>query len=360
MCAMVDADVMRASTDDVRSFGDRLLRSAGFVPHEASTIADLLVETSLRGVDSHGVVRFPIYARRCRAGGIVSPAPLDWIVDSGAVALLDAGSGAGQVAAMAAMERSIALARAHGVAAVGVRHSNHMGALASYADRIASAGLYGIVTTNASPQIAPTGGAEGLLGNNPIAIGAPAPGDNIVLDMANSVAARGKIRLHMAAGTPLPEGWARDAAGRPTTDPQTAMDGLLEPIAGPKGYGLVLMLDLLCGILTGSRSSEEVGELTPLDRPTGVGHFFLAIDIARFGSLETFGSRVATLRDRVHAARRAPGIDELYLPGEIEDRTAADRQREGLPMSRPMLADFRAAATECGVDVPDWIAAALA
>jgi LDH2 family malate/lactate/ureidoglycolate dehydrogenase len=359
MCAMQGSGLRDLSLDEVREFGRSLLVGAGMVEHEAQTIADLLVETSLRGVDSHGIVRFPMYARRCRAGGIVSPAPLTWVRDDGATSLLDAGSGAGHVAAMAATERVIGRASSHGIAAVGVRMSNHIGALASYVDRIAEAGHVGIVTTNASPQIAPTGGAEGLLGNNPLAIAVPSPDGPIVMDMANSVAARGRIRLHKAAGTPVPLGWARNVDGEPTTDPDEAMAGLLEPIAGHKGYALVFMMDVLAGIMTGSRSGPEVTELTPYDQPTGAGHFFLAIRLENFTERREYDDRITTLADRIRGSRRARGVDEVFLPGDLERRSAAERQARGLPAGRAMLLDFRETADELGVPCPEWLVEAI-
>lgn len=336
-------------------FGRSLLVGAGMAESEARTVAELLVETSLRGVDSHGVVRFPMYARRCRAGGIVSPAPLEWVRDDGATCLLDAGSGAGHVAAMAATDRVIERALRHGIAAVGVRQSNHIGALASYALRMAEQGLVGIITTNASPQIAPSGGAEGLLGNNPIAIGVPSPEGPVVMDIANSVAARGKIRLHKAAGTPLPPGWARDVDGEPTTDPDKAMAGLLEPIAGHKGYALVFMMDVLAGIMTGSRSGPDVSELTPHDVPTGAGHLFLAVRVENFSARDDYDRRFAALSERIRSSRRARGAEEILLPGDIERRSEVERRSRGLPAGVPMLRDYRATAEDLGVDCPDWI-----
>lgn len=355
MCAMQGDGMQHYPIEVIAAFGRTLLESAGMVAVEAATVSDLLVETSLRGVDSHGVIRYPMYARRCRAGGIVSPAPLQWVRDDGATSLLDAGSGAGHVAAMVATDRVIERASSHGIAAVGVKMSNHIGALASYVDRIAAAGLAGIVTTNASPQIAPTGGTEGLLGNNPLAIGVPSPDGPIIMDMANSVAARGKIRLHKAAGTPVPAGWARNVDGEPTTDPDEAMAGLLEPIAGHKGYALVFMLDVLAGIMTGSRSGPEVTELTPYEKPTGAGHLFLAIRVENFTDRADYDGRVATLTDRIHGVGRAKGVEEVFLPGEIERRSEAARRSSGLPVSPAMLRDFRATADELGVPCPAWI-----
>ena len=343
----------------VGAFGTDLLVAAGMIPDEAATVSDLLVETSLRGVDSHGVVRYPIYARRCRAGGIISPAPVEWVSDNGATSLLDAGDGAGQVVGCRAVERVIDRAATHGVAAVGIRRSNHLGALASYSQRIADAGHIGLVMTNASPQIAPTGGAEKLLGNNPWSIAVPYERAPIIMDMANSVAARGKIRLHKSAGTPVPEGWARDPQGLPTTDPDQALAGLLEPIAGYKGYAIVFMVDVLCGVLMGARNGPEVTELPTLDRPMGVGHLFLAINIDSFAGRETYDAKLEQLVQRIRGTRLAPGVEAVHLPGDIERNIAEERSTTGSPVSRSVLEDYRSAADELGCAVPDWIEAAL-
>lgn len=345
---------------DVDAFGQALLRAGGMQADEARTVSELLVETSLRGTDSHGVVRYPIYARRTVAGGIKSPAPITWVRDEGGTALLDAGGGAGHVVGALAVETAIERVAEHGIVGVGVRNSNHLGALAPYPLRIARAGHIGIVMTNASPRMTPTGGAERLLGNNPWSIALPHPDAPLVMDMANSVVAGGKIRLKKAAGEPLPQGWARDADGLPTTDPDEALAGILEPVGGHKGYAILFMIDVLCGILTGAASGPEVSDLFTLDKPMGCGHLFLAIDVDRFVGRAEFDARLATLGERVRGARRAPGVDEIFLPGDIERHARERREPVGVPLSAAVLRDYAATARDLGVELPGWLRDATA
>lgn len=343
----------------VERFGHQLLTAAGMEANEAQTVSSLLVETSLRGTDSHGVVRYPVYARRTRHGGITSPAPTKWLRDEGGSCLLDAGGGAGHVVGVMAVDRAIERSAEHGVAAIGVRNSNHLGALASYADRMAEAGRIGIVMTNASPRMAPTGGAERLLGNNPWAIGVPHPEGPLVMDIANSVVAGGKLRLVKAKGETLPPGWAMDADGRPTTDPDAGLAGILEPIGGHKGYAILFMFDVMCGIMTGAANGPDVSDLFTYDRPMNCGHLFLALDVAAFTSEAEFSRRIAELGERLRGARRAPGVDEIFLPGDLEKRAIAKRTDAGLPLSAAVLADYLACARELQVAVPAWLDRAL-
>lgn len=341
---------------ELEAFGTALLQAAGMTALDAAEVASLLVETSLQGTDSHGVMRLPVYARRCIAGGIVSPAKIERSRDSGAVIVLDGGSAAGHLVGIRAVDEVTARALETGVAAVGVRNSNHLGALGLYSRRIAEAGQIGLVMTNASPRIAPTGGYEALLGNNPWTIGVPHSEGPIVMDVAQSVVAVGKIRMAKAAGEQLPLGWARDKNGLPTVDPDAALEGLVEPIGGHKGYALVLMIDVLCAVLTGAASGPAVSGLFTLDRPAGVGHLFLALNIEHFTERGDFTDRLNVLVDLIRSSGRAPGVDVLHLPGDLERLSRERRLVGGIPVSDAVKAELVGIAGELGVSRPPWLA----
>lgn len=344
---------------DAAQFGTEVLRAAGMTAQDSETVVHHLTQASLRGVDSHGLIRLLVYARRVRDGGIVSPAPIEVVSDNGSVVLLDGGGGAGQVVGQHATEILIERAGSTGIGAVGMRNSNHLGALASYGMAMAGHGLVSISMTNASPRMAPAGGAEPLIGNNPWSIVIPAGDRPLVMDMANSVVAVGKMRLLKARGKPLPAGWARDRDGVPTTDPDTAISGLLEPIAGYKGYVIALMLDVLAGVLTGSGFGPDVGALTKHGRPGRTGHFFLAFRVDDVMPREEFYGRMRDYLDRIRNSRRAVGSDEVLAPGDLESRVEDHRREHGIPVTVPLATALREAATEFGVATPPWLADGL-
>lgn len=352
---VVDTPQDTVDATELEGLGVALLRAAGMDASEASTVSAMLVETSLHGTDSHGAMRLPVYARRCMAGGIVSPARIERVRDAGGVVVLDGGAGSGHVVGARAVDEVTSRAAANGVAAVGVRNSNHLGALALYSRRIADRGQIGIVMTNASPRIAPTGGFDALLGNNPWTIGVPHPAGALVMDVAQSVVAVGKIRMAKAAGELLPPGWARDKHGAPTTDPDAALEGLVEPIGGHKGYALVFMIDVLCAVLPGAVTGPAVSGLFALDRPSGVGHLFLALDVGHFTDSTSFAERLDGLVEVIRSSGRAPGIDAIHLPGDLERLSRARREVEGIPMSPAVRTDLAEIAAELGVDRPAWL-----
>jgi LDH2 family malate/lactate/ureidoglycolate dehydrogenase len=254
------------------------------------------------------------------------------VQEDGAAALLDADNGPGQPAAIAAMDKAIALARAHGLGACAVRNSNHCGALAYYTQRAAAQGMIGLAATNANATVAPWGSREAMLGTNPISAAAPtSDGVPFVLDMSTSAIARGKIIMAAKTGAPIPEGWALDPKGRPTQDAQAALRGVLLPAAGPKGYGLAVLVDVFCGVLAGAAFGRRIGALyDQLDRPQRVGHFMLAVDFGRFvpptAFLEAMGLLIADLK----ASAPAEGVSEILIPGEPEARAEARARQEGV------------------------------
>ena len=345
--------LVRVSPDQLRRFGAEVLEAAGLSSQDAWRVADSLVFADARGLPSHGVARLTIYVRRIQAGAVKARPRMRWLTEREAVAVLDADDGPGAVAAAAAMGKAVELAARYGLGACAVRNSNHCGALAYYARMAVDARMMGLATSNANPTMPPWGGREPVLGTNPIAIGVPmADHAPFLLDMATSAAARGKIILAAKTGEPIPPGWALDRDGRPTQDPHAALAGMVLPMAGPKGYGLALWIDILCGVLAGSAFARHVGALyDQLDRPQGVGHFMLAIDIARFVEWPRFERSMRELVEQLKSTPPAEGFSEVLLPGEPEALAQARSAREGIALTPEVYQELRSLADELGVRV---------
>ena len=319
------------------------------VPHdEAEIIMDSIVFAHATGKGTHGLGRLPIYVRKLRANLMTAHTPLREVMSAPAVALLDADHGFGQVAGIRGMQRAAQMAKTCGIGLVGIRHSNNFGTAAFIVNAAVEAGMMGIVLSNAAPAIAPTGGKIPVFGTNPMAFGFPGAAGQppILLDMATSQAARGKIRLAAANGEAIPEGWALDADGNPTTDAQAALKGSMIPVGGAKGYGLSLAVDVLAGLLTGSGFGGQAKNLNHPDQHSDCGHLLVAIDISKFMDPADYQTDIATLTDATKAAG-APGA--VMLPGE-----RAGRFMEGkdgcVPLSPAILA--KCAALAADLDIP--------
>jgi LDH2 family malate/lactate/ureidoglycolate dehydrogenase len=254
------------------------------------------------------------------------------------MALLDGDNGLGQVVAARAMERAIALAERSGVGLVGVRNSTHFSMAACYAMMALNRDMIGLVVNSGRALMAPWGGTKALISDNPTAVAVPAGEERpVVLDMALSVVARGKIKEALRRGESIPPDWATDRSGRPTTEPAEALAGLLSPIGGPKGYGLALINGLLAGVLMDGTFAWQVGSAyDDLDRPQRVGHLLAAIDVSSFMPVAEFRARVDELIQEIRRCRTAPGVERVYLPGEIEFECQEERSREGIPLSEAL------------------------
>jgi LDH2 family malate/lactate/ureidoglycolate dehydrogenase len=321
---------------------------------EAALVADTLVRADLWGHSSHGVMRAPWYLDRLRSGVMTAVTAPETVVDAGAIAVIDGRDGVGQVIAHRAMTDAIARAKRHGVGIVSVRFSNHHGALGYFTRMAAESGCIGVLSANGSPAMAPWGGRKKIIGNNPWSIAAPAGRHApMMLDIANTVVARGKIFLARQKGHPIPLGWAMDAEGRPTTDPVAALSGVILPMAEHKGYAISLMMDVLSGVLSGSGVMTEVNGPYQAEKRSGSGHFVMALDIARFGPLDAFEARVERMIAEIKATPRAEGFDEVFYPGEIEARNEARHLRDGLDLPGKTLADLAQAGTVLGVAPPE-------
>jgi LDH2 family malate/lactate/ureidoglycolate dehydrogenase len=340
----------RISPDRLRAFASAVYRQAGLPAPDADLLADTLVQADLWGHQSHGVLRLDWYRKRVAAGTLKADARPQIATDAGAVAVIDGRDGAGQALAKRAMEEAIGRAKRHGVGVVGVRDSNHFGTAMYFTRMAAAAGCVGFLSTNASPAMAPWGGRAKAVGNNPWSIAAPAGRHApMVLDIANTAVARGKVYLARQRGERIPDGWALDAEGRPTTDPRAAIEGIILPMAGHKGYGITVMMDVLSGVLTGSGFAAEVHGPYQAERRSRCGHLAMALNIAAFQPLAEFNARMERYIAELKSVPLAPGADEIFYPGEIEARNDARHRAEGLELPQATLADLRAVARETGI-----------
>lgn len=344
------AEQERVSANILKEFCVEVLKQVGVPSDHAYTVAESLVEANLRGVDSHGVILLPRYIKRIKLGLMNPEVVLKVVRDSGAIAVIDGYNGLGQVIATKAMEIGIGKAKEHGVGVVGVRNSNHFGMAAYIAMQALESDMIGIVFSNAAPSMAPWGGTRPLFGTNPLAIAVPTDTESIVLDMALGIVARGKIRAAAREEKKIPKEWALDEHGKPTTDPKEALKGSVLPIAGPKGYALALMVDVLSGVLTGSFFADTISSVHEAGGVTHVGHLVEAINIESFMPVKEFKDRMGEIRSKVKGSRLADGVNKIYLPGEIEFDKKKERLELGIPLSEAEQQQLKELAEELGVE----------
>ncbi len=343
--------------DSLRAFCEEVFLSCGMVREDAAIVADSLVQANLRGVDSHGVTRVGIYVKRLKMG-LVNPHPnVEVVRESPGMLLVDGDNGMGQVVGVRALELGLERSRESGGVSVGVRRSNHYGAGAYYVQRAVARDTIAFAYSNAPPTMAPWGGVDPYIGTNPYAYGVPA-GEHrpIILDMATSIVARGKIILAAERGDSIPEGWAVDEQGNPTTDAREALEGSVLPFGGPKGYAISLMIDIMAGALTGAGFGPRVNSMYDnFDEPQDVGAFFQLIDIGHFVEPAIFKARVDRVIEEIKSSRKAAGTEEIFLPGEIEYRKEQQRRASGIPVGAETVAELREVGRNCGVDMTDFV-----
>jgi LDH2 family malate/lactate/ureidoglycolate dehydrogenase len=346
----VDAQRLTSTVADI-------FTAVGIATADAQVVAADLVAADLEGIASHGVMLVPMYIERINKGSVSRRSAGEVVSDRGGAIVIDAGNALGQLTARQAVKLAVARAREIGLVAVGVRNGFHFGTAGRYARMMAEHNCVGIVLSNTRPLMPPPGGAEAMAGNNPIAVALPSAGEfPVEADMALSATAMGKIRLAAAAGQRIPEDWAVDSQGRPTTDPTAAINGMLLPAAGPKGFGLAFVIDLLCGGLSDGAVGAEVRPLygDPAE-PYRCSHFFLAIDAGHFPVGERFAQRVRDQAIRVSGSKRGPGGKRVYAPGEL---VWATRQASGgvCRLDLRTLGSLIKTATRVGLpDFQEWL-----
>ncbi|WP_422484962.1 Ldh family oxidoreductase [Gudongella sp. DL1XJH-153] len=330
----------------------KLFINAGVPEDDAEIASDNLVDANLHGVDSHGVSRMGIYLKRIREGVDKPVCNLDIENELPATASINANASIGSPVGYRAMKMAIEKARETGIAFVTVKGSNHIGTAAYYSRLAIENDMIGFSATNGAARMAPWGGKEALLGTNPFAVGIPAGKERpIVADMATSLVARGKIILAAKNDQEIPLGWAIDKNGKPTTNAQEGLDGTVLPFGGPKGYGIALLIDILCGILSGSSFGKHINDMyADFENPTNIGNVFGVINIEKFVPIEYFKSNIDQLIQEVKSSPKADGISEIYLPGEIEALKKEDRLENGIPVTRAVLEELREEGEKLGVE----------
>jgi LDH2 family malate/lactate/ureidoglycolate dehydrogenase len=324
----------KVSADALSAFGEAVLIATGVPSADAGLVADSLVAAELWGHASHGMLRLPWYIERLRTGAMKAVTECAFVTDTGSLVVIDGQDGIGQVLASKATQTGIERARQFGICAVAVRNSNHFGTAAYFTRKSAEAGCIAILATNASPAMAPWGGREKAVGTNPWSISAPAGRHGVaVMDIANTAVARGKIYLAVERGESIPGTWAADQSGLPTTNAKDAIQGLLLPMAGHKGYVIAFMMDVLAGVLTGSEFGRNVAGPYDPERRSGCGHMLITIDVNSMMRRDDFENRMEALIDEVKATPTAAGISEIFFPGEIEDRNTRIGLREGVEVA---------------------------
>lgn len=318
---------------------------------DARLLSDHLVRADLRGIHSHGVMRVPTYAARLGTGAI-NPAGRPRIVkDRSGALVIDGDNSMGQIGGTFAMRHAIERARTTGVCVATVGHSNHAGAMEYYARMAVDADMIGVATTNALPTMAPWGGIDKLVGLNPMAFGFPAEEERpLLLDVALGATAHGKMEIYKQKGAPIPQGWAFDDRGRPTTDIDAALKGLVQPIGAHKGIGLAMSAGILSTLLCDAGYGTESGNMIDGPRTGRDGQFYMALDIAAFEDVERFKQRMDGIIREYRGTRLAEGVERVYVPGEMEDIIERRSRQDGVPLNEETVRNLTEAAGRVGAD----------
>lgn len=327
--------------------------ACGMPRHDAKRAAKLMTAADLMGQDGHGVFRLPMYIRRIRAGGLNITPSFRCIQERTSTALIDGDNGLGHLVMHHATRLAMKKAEKTGIAWVGARNSNHAGPASIYAMMPLKKNMIGIyIAVGSANHLPPWGGTEMLLSTNPIAVAVPANNrPPIVLDMATTVAAYGKIKTAAQRGEPMPEGWMIDRTGAPLTDPARAAEGFLLPIGGPKGYGLSLIFGILAGTLNGAAFGRDVVDFNAdCTTVTNTGHLILALDVKAFTDPVAFRTGIDAVWDEMKSSPRLPGVDEIRLPGERLHKVMSERKRSGIPLAAPLRIQLANLAAELGID----------
>jgi L-2-hydroxycarboxylate dehydrogenase (NAD+) len=348
------SQVQRFSAAALLAFTRDALASCGVPMVDAEIAAKQMIEADLTGFDAHGIFRLNAYITALKSGRTNPTAHIRPIQRSAATALVDGDNGIGHLVMTYCADLAVELARQSGVGWVGARNSNHAGAAGIYAEIPVTHGMVGIyAAVSTINNMAPWGGAEALLGTNPIAIGIPAGRDApVLLDIATSVSSFGNIRRYAIAGTPMPEGWVvHSQTGEPITDPKKVSEGVLLPIGGHKGGGLALAIGLLAGVLNGAAFGTDVIDfMGPGSNPTNTGQFIIALDVARFIAPETFASEMDRHLEELRSSRTLPGFDAIRIPGEQRRRRRLDRTTNGVGLPPTLIKQLDELARSLGIE----------
>lgn len=325
---------MFVEIEQIRKFSIQCFSEVGMPENEAEIITEVLLEADLREIHSHGFLRLPIYIERIQNGLIKNKAHLTIAMENESIAVIDGEYSAGQVVAYKAMEKSIEKSENSGIGLVAVKNSNHFGISAFYSLMATEKDKIGIVISNVAPLMPAIGGAEKVIGNNPLSIAAPSgTPEPVVLDMALSNTAFGKVLFAKEKGQDIPDGWGVDSKGKPTTNPDDVINGgFLSPVGGPKGFGLAFMIEILTGVLSGGQFSKMIPSMYDVTQKQSISHLMITIDIKQLIPLDLYYSSITQLISYMKESKKAEGVNEIYLPGEIEFLKEKNNREKGVPM----------------------------
>ncbi|MCP3660995.1 MAG: Ldh family oxidoreductase [Gammaproteobacteria bacterium] len=344
--------MFKVSAESLTRFVTGIFQAGGCNEEVARDIAECLVQTNLWGIDSHGILRTPEYLARFKSGAMNNQPQIRTLKSGAGLEVLDADNGAGYVAGRAAMARAIELAKTGNIAAVGIINSNHCGAASLYARMALEHGMIGIAMSNVAPNMVAPGGSKPITGNNPIAVAVPTFGEfPFVLDISLSAVSGGKILVAAKNGEQIPLGWATDREGHPTTDPNVGFKGFLLPMGGHKGFGLSLLVDILCGVITGGSFQHQLKSMYvyPKD-PSNTAHLMLVINPLFLMSEDQLKERMAEFFKTVKQSPMWDADSEMLLPGEIEHRKEIKLRQSGIPIPAPLHDELVQLGNDLGLD----------
>jgi len=344
---MNQATTIRFPYEELERWGHKLLEKTPMSKEEISTVMKVLLDTNLRGMDTHGINMLPSYSERFKA---IDHREITVAEDKGAGCIIDGGNHTGQMTSMFALEKAMEKADKYGLGLALVRESCHNGAVGYYASLAAEKGYIALTSTTVMPLLAPWGGLEPFVGNNPYAVGFPYKEMPIVLDVANTVAARQKIFSYAREGWQLPDGWAMDKDGNPTNDPQAAIEGLLMPVGGHKGAGLAVMIDIILGTLSGGTYSRSICANTVTDRAQHIAHLFFLMNPDFYMSRDALDRHIAQYVADFKKVKKKADVQEILLPGELEWQKIQDRRANGIPVSTAIIKELNAYADKVGAE----------
>ena len=355
MTALVESQT-HVKYERLRDFIATAFVRLGFPDDDANLIATLMAEVDLQGSDGHGVIRLGPYSKRIRAGGVNLRPHIRIVEERAAMALVDGDNGMGHLVMAKAAQIAIEKAKVTGVAWVGARMSNHAGPASLYARMPLAADMIGMYYAVGNANHLPAwGGLDMLLSTNPLAVAVPADEEEaIVLDMATTVAAYGKVKAKAQRGEQMPEGWMIDRAGRPLTDPKRSEEGFLLPLggaeAGYKGYGLAMIIGLLAGTLNGAAMGKDTIDFNKdIVSVTNTGQAIVAIDVAAFGDVKAFKARVDTLIRDLRSSAKMPGVERIWVPGEQSAERRAAHRAGGIPIGPALRKNLDGVADDLGI-----------
>ena len=346
------ADQIRLDYKVLQTFTADLFQSAGLNQEDAAFYAQSLVNTNLWGIDSHGVLRLPIYIKRLLAGSCNPKPNIKIIKKAITLEVLDGDDGAGQIVGREAMARAIELAKTYNIGFVGAINSNHFGAAGTFTRMAVAEGMVGLAMTNVVQNVVAPGGSKPIIGNNPFSIAVPTYGDfPFVLDISLSSVSGGKLLLASKKGEKIPLDWGTDVNGRPTDDPDVAFKGFLLPMGGYKGLGIAYAIEILTGVLTGGVFLDAMkGMYKYPDDPSLTSHMMMALNVSAIMEPDELQKKMEEFVDKIHSSPMLNKTKEMLIPGELEHRTMQVRIQNGIPLSENLYAELLALANELGVD----------